>query len=169
MVINFILFFRFGLALKLHKLSDAKKIAYETNSQEKYKQLADLAMELGSFSLGEECLRKANDYQGLLLYYSCINNREKLAILAEESEQSGFNNVAYTSYFLINNLEKCYQILIKSKRFSEAALFCRTYYHNKVSEALDLWNKELNSDDQNSRIGKIFNFLLINKKSPKYY
>ena len=111
-------------------------------------------MELGSFELGEECLKKAKDFQGLLLYYSCINNREKLIYLAEESEKSGFNNVAYTSYFLVNNLDKCLQILIKSKRFSEAALFCRTYYPNKISEALELWNNELNSNDQLSRIGK---------------
>lgn len=110
-------------------------------------------MELGSFSLGEECLKSAKDFQGLLLYYSCINNREKLAYLAEESEKNGFNNVAYTSYFLINNLDKCLEILIKSKRFSEAALFCRTYHPNKISESLELWNNELNNDDQSTRLG----------------
>jgi coatomer subunit beta' len=110
-------------------------------------------MELGSFSIGEECLLKAKDYQGLLLYYSCINNREKLSNLACESELNGFNNVAYTSYFLLNNLDKCLEILVKSKRFSEAALFCRTYYPNKISETLELWNNELNSDDYSNRIG----------------
>lgn len=113
-----------------------------------------MAMELGKFSLGEECLKKAKDFQGLLLYYSCINNREKLSILAEESELNGFNNVAYTSYFMVNNVDKCLEILIKSKRFSEAALFCRTYCPNKISEALELWNNELNSDDQYSRIAQ---------------
>lgn len=142
--------------MKLNKLSDAKKIAEETNSQEKFKQVGDVAMEIGNFSLGEECLLKAKDYQALLLYYSCINNREKLANLAEDSESNGFSNVAYTSYFLLNNLDKCLQILIKSKRFSEAALFCRTYYPSKISETLMLWNNELNSDDQYSRISKNF-------------
>jgi len=113
-------------------------------------------MELGSFSLGEECLLKAKDYQGLLLYYSCINDREKLINLASESELNGFNNVAYTSYFLVNNLDKCLEILVKSKRFSEAALFCRTYCPSKISETLELWNNELNSDDYSNRIGNFF-------------
>ena len=113
-------------------------------------------MELGSFSIGEECLKKAKDFQGLLLYYSCINNRDKLTELAEDSESNGFNNVAYTSYFLVNNLDKCLEILIKSKRYPEAALFCRTYHTSKTSEALELWNAELNSDDHSSRIGNIY-------------
>lgn len=97
---------------------------------------------------------QARDYNGLLLYYSCINNKTKLLDLAENSENRGFYNVAYSSYFLLNNLEKCLEVLIKSKRFPEAALFCRTYHPVKLSFVLDLWNNENNTEDLNSRKGK---------------
>lgn len=36
-------------------------------------------------------------------------------------------NVAYMCYYLTNNVNKCLDVLLKSKRFSEAALFARTY------------------------------------------
>lgn len=104
---------------------------------------------------------QARDYNGLLLYYSCINNKTKLLDLAENSENRGFYNVAYSSYFLLNNLEKCLEVLIKSKRFPEAALFCRTYHPLKLSFVLDLWNNENNTDDLNSRKGKYKFFIFF--------
>lgn len=156
---------RFGLALKLGRLDDAKEIADESKSEEKWKQVADLAMESGSFSIAEDCMLKAKDFNGLLLYYSCIGNREKLIYLAKTAEISGYHNVAYSSYFLLNNLEKCFDILVKSHKYPEAALFCRTYYPFKLGETIDLWNREINLEDQNNRIGKIIffnNILTIN-------
>jgi len=143
------------LALKLKKLEDAKKIADESQSEEKWKQVADLSMELGIFNIAEDCMLKANDYNGLLLYYSCINNRTKLLQLGELAESNGYYNVAYSSFFLLNNLEKCLEILIKSHKYPEAALFCRTYYPSKLGETLELWNREINMEDQNNRIGNL--------------
>jgi len=83
--------------LKLRKLEDAKEIADESKSEEKWKQVADLAMEIGSFGIAEDCMLKAKDFNGLLLYYSCISNKEKLNNLAETAESSGYHNVAYSS------------------------------------------------------------------------
>jgi len=139
--------------LKLRKLEDAKEIADESKSEEKWKQVADLAMEIGSFGIAEDCMLKAKDFNGLLLYYSCISNKEKLNNLAEKAETSGYHNVAYSSYFLINNLDKCLDILVKSHKYPEAALFCRTYYTSKLADTLELWNREINLEDQNNRIG----------------
>lgn len=42
-------------------------------------------------------------------------------------------NVAFQCYFMTNQPEKCFSILIKSKRFSEAALFARTYIPEKIT------------------------------------
>ena len=110
-------------------------------------------MEVANFTIAEDCMLKAKDFNGLLLYYSCICNREKLGNLAETAETAGYYNVAYSSYFLLNSLEKCLDILVKSHKYPEAALFCRTYYPSKLAETLDLWNREINIDDQNNRIG----------------
>lgn len=52
-------------------------------------------------------------------------------------------NVAYTCYYLTNQPQKCLNVLIKSKRFSEAALFARTYLGDSVSECVKLWKDSL--------------------------
>lgn len=52
-------------------------------------------------------------------------------------------NVAYMCYYLTNNPNKCLDILIKSKRYSEAALFARTYCAERVSECVKLWKDNL--------------------------
>ena len=44
---------------------------------------------------------------------------------------------------MTNQPGKCFNVLIKSKRLSEAALFARTYLPEKVSEAVALWKKSL--------------------------
>ena len=52
-------------------------------------------------------------------------------------------NIAYMCYFLTNNPSKCIDVLIKSKRFSEAALFARTYLSERISECVKLWKESL--------------------------
>lgn len=52
-------------------------------------------------------------------------------------------NVAYMCYFLTNQPDRCLNVLLKSKRFSEAALFARTYLSERVSECVKLWKDSL--------------------------
>jgi hypothetical protein len=54
----------------LKKLAQAKELASQLKNPEKWKIVADLAMEMGEFSLSEECMYEAKDYNGLLFYYS---------------------------------------------------------------------------------------------------
>ncbi len=143
---------KFSLAIKLKKLNDARMLALEQNSQEKWKLVADLAFELGEFKHAEEAMMAARDYTGLLLYYSIICDREKFYLLAESAENDGFYNIAFTCYFKLNDLEKALEILCKSGKYPEASLFCRTYYPSKLSSVLELWNTEINNEDLNNRI-----------------
>ena len=48
-------------------LQTARELAAEANSEQKWKQLAELATSKSQFELAQECLHKANDYGGLLL------------------------------------------------------------------------------------------------------
>jgi len=61
---------KFDLAIKLKKLKDAMKLAEVLKNEEKWKVVSDLAMELGEFSIAEESMKMANDFNGLLFYYS---------------------------------------------------------------------------------------------------
>lgn len=61
-------------------------------------------------------------------------------------------NVAYMCYYLTNQPEQCLNILIKSKRFSEAALFARTYLSGKVSDCVKLWRESLTDPSISAKI-----------------
>lgn len=52
-------------------------------------------------------------------------------------------NVAYMCYYLTNQPQQCLNVLIKSKRFSEAALFARTYLPDSISQCVLLWKQSL--------------------------
>jgi len=86
-----------------------------------------------------------------LLYYSSIQNRKKLKEFADEAKQAGMFNVAFSSYFQLNDYNNCLTILIDSRRFPEAATFARTYIPSKVDEIIELWNKQIEEEDKNNR------------------
>lgn len=55
-------------------LQTARELAAEANSEQKWKQLAELATSKSQFELAQECLHKANDYGGLLLLATSSGN-----------------------------------------------------------------------------------------------
>jgi coatomer subunit beta' len=143
---------KFSLAIKLQKLSDAYDIAHNSKNFEKLKMVADLAIELGEFNFAEKAMKEGNDWNGLLLYYSSIQNRKKLKEFAEEAKKAGMFNVAFSSFFQLNNYEECLNILLDSRRYPEGATFARTYAPTKLDHVIDLWNKQIEEEDKNNRI-----------------
>ena len=114
--------------------------------------VADLAIELGEFNLAEKAMKEGNDWNGLLLYYSSIKNRKKLKEFANEEKKAGMFNVAFSSYFQLNNYEECLNILLDSRRYPEGATFARTYIPSKIDQVIELWNKQIEEEDKNNRI-----------------
>ena len=55
-------------------------MASEANSEQKWKQLAELATSKSQFELAQECLHKANDFGGLLLLATSSGKRIGLFI-----------------------------------------------------------------------------------------
>ena len=53
--------------MQLGDLNSAQELASQLESEQKWKQLADMATEKGKFDLAQDCLHKAQDYGGLLL------------------------------------------------------------------------------------------------------
>ena len=149
---------KFSLALKLKKLEDSYNLAVQAKNNEKLKMVADLAMNLGKFNFAEKCMLESNDFNGLLLYYSSIQNKKKIEELAIKAKDQCLYNIAFTCFYQLNNLKECVEILIVTKRYPEAATFCRTYLPSRINEVLDLWNKQLEEEDKNNRISlKIIN------------
>lgn len=65
---------RFDLAVQLGDLKIAYQIAKEGDSEQKWKQLADLAIKKCDFTLAQEALHNANDMGGLLLLATSAGN-----------------------------------------------------------------------------------------------
>lgn len=69
-------------------------------SEQKWKQLAELATTKCQFSLAQECLHQAQDYGGLLLLATASGNVNMVGKLADGAEKDGKTNVAFLTYFL---------------------------------------------------------------------
>ena len=80
---------------------------------------------------------------GLLLLATSSGDAEMVAKLGETATQSGKNNVAFLSHFLLGDLEKCLDVLIESGRLPEAAFFARTYLPSQISRVLPQWKDQL--------------------------
>jgi len=142
---------KFDLCLKLKDTKKAFELAIEAQSEQKWKLLAELAMSMCHFELAQECLHKAQDYPGLLLLATCSGNSKMLSKLGESSQSNGINNVAFLSYFIMNEKEKALQVLIDTNRLPEAAFFARAYLPSHVSRIIKLWKESVINSSQNER------------------
>ena len=118
---------RFELATQLKRLDIALKLATDSESEYKWRQLADLAFNEWDLGLAEQSMKKGKDYSGLMLLYSSSGNPKGLEELASLCAQEGHYNIAFTSYFLIGQSELCLSLLCKNERYAEAAFFAHTY------------------------------------------
>ena len=84
-----------------------RQLIWFLQAEQKWKQLAELAIQKCEFGLALECLHQAQDFGGLLLLASSAGNAEMLAKLGETAEKSGQNNVAFLSYFVLGRLVCC--------------------------------------------------------------
>ncbi|XP_041732741.2 coatomer subunit beta'-like isoform X2 [Coregonus clupeaformis] len=139
---------RFELALQLGELKIAYQLAVESESEQKWKQLAELATTKCQFGLAQDCLHHAQDYGGLLLLATASGNASMVGKLAEGAERDGKTNVAFLTYFLQGKLDKCLELLIKTNRLPEAAFLARTYLPSHVSRVVKLWKESLGKVNQ---------------------
>jgi coatomer subunit beta' len=135
---------KFELALQLSNLQEAFEIAQmDASSDVKWKMVGDLALLAGDFELAESCMRKAKDWNGLLLMFTSTAQGAKVRELAEATTNEGKMNVAFVCYFLLKDTDKCIDTLVKSNRIPEAAFFARTYAPSRISDVLKIWKSDL--------------------------
>lgn len=136
---------RFELALALGNLATAHTLAKEANSQQKWRQLASLATQKGKLCLAQECLHQAQDFGGLLLLATSTGNADMIQKLGAVADETGKNNISFLSNFILGDVDKCLDILIKTDRIPEAAFFARTYAPSKISSIIKLWKEKLSA------------------------
>jgi coatomer subunit beta' len=138
---------KFDLAISLNKTDAAMEIAEAQQSVEKWKKVGDIALLSGFFELAEQCFKKSNDFNSLLLFYSSYGDEEGLKYLLNLAETHGKYNVAYEAAYLLALPEKCVDILMKSKRYSEAAMFAKSYIPKLIPMIVKEWSEVLKANE----------------------
>ncbi|KAF9034097.1 coatomer protein [Panaeolus papilionaceus] len=139
---------KFDLALSLDDLDTATQIARtvpENEAEVKWKALGDRALTVWRFDLAKESFEKANDLSALMLLLLSTGDREGLAELAKKAEEKGQNNLAFAITLQLGDVAGCTDLLIKTQRAPEAAIFARTYGPSHAPKALAAWKAELTS------------------------
>ena len=138
---------KFDLAITLNKNDAAYEIAEQQQSVEKWKKVGDIALLSGFFELAETCFKKSEDFNSLFLFYSSYGDEEGLNYLLNKAEEKGKYNIAYETAFVLALPERCVQILIKSKRFSEAAMFAKSYIPTMIPQVMQEWADVLKQNE----------------------
>ncbi|KAF8681320.1 Coatomer subunit delta [Rhizoctonia solani] len=125
---------KFDLAIQLDDLTTALTIAQQTPSPEnetKWKAVGDRALAAWKFTLAKECFEKAGDTSSLLLLLLACADRDGLKTLSGVAAGKGQNNIAFASLLQLGDAKACAELLVKTDRAPEAALFARTYAPSK--------------------------------------
>lgn len=137
---------RFDLAISLNDLEtalDLVRAAPEAGSQAKWKLVGDKALSAWQMDLAQESFEKANDLPALLLLYTSLSDRNGLTKLADTAKEKGVTNIAFAAYLQLGDTQACIDILSKSGRLPEAALFARSYNTKAVPTVVKAWKKDL--------------------------
>lgn len=131
---------KFELALQLNKLNTAYTLAKEAESEEKWKLLGDSGLQNGEIGLARECFIHAEDLGGLLSLCIATGDVAGLEKVASRSKETGLYNIAFISYFSLNRIEDCINLLCEVNRIPEAAFLARTYMPRYVIYLLYIQN-----------------------------
>ncbi|KAI6146437.1 coatomer WD associated region-domain-containing protein [Pisolithus tinctorius] len=137
---------RFDLALQLDDLdvaTDITRSVPEAEAESKWKALGDRALAVWRFDLAKEAFERAGDLSSLMLLLLAVGDGDGLRKVGGLAEQKGANNLAFATFFQLGDTQACVDLLVKTNRAPEAALFARTYAPSQVPKAVDAWRTEL--------------------------
>ncbi|KAL7681162.1 putative WD40/YVTN repeat-like-containing domain superfamily, coatomer alpha subunit [Plasmopara halstedii] len=144
---------KFDLAVQLAKLDVAHEIMLkeidkerkdvDIETQHKWKQLGDLALNDCQLALAEDCALRADDFSLLLILYTSRGDKTGLVHLAELAKEKRRYNIAFICWLLLGKTTECVETLKETKRFPEAAFFARSYCPSKMQLVMDKWRQDL--------------------------
>lgn len=134
---------RFDLALALNNLEIALALAREADAEHKWKQVGDAALTAWNVVLAQECFTNAKDIGSLLLLLTATSDAAGLRKLAATAEQQELHNVAFSCLWQVGDVNACIELLQKTDRNAEAALFAQTYKPSVAKVAVEKWKEGL--------------------------
>eukprot|EP00455_Lapot_gusevi_P000869 TRINITY_DN1036_c0_g1_i9.p1 TRINITY_DN1036_c0_g1~~TRINITY_DN1036_c0_g1_i9.p1 ORF type:complete len:466 (-),score=191.14 TRINITY_DN1036_c0_g1_i9:54-1451(-) len=139
---------KFELALQLKRLELAHEVLLESESEQKWKQLGDLALAEFDLKLAERCFVSADDLSSLLLIHSSTGNVDGMKELAQRASTTGRYNISFIAHFLTQQIDACVQLLLDTNRIPEAAFLARTYAPSQIPRVVELWRENLKKVSQ---------------------
>lgn len=132
---------KFDLALSLKKLDLCYTLAEEEGSNDKRKQVADLAIAECNFDLAAQCMKTIKDSSGLLLLALATNNKQLLEEVADMARSEGLSNVAFVAEYILGDLRKALESICASEAtIPHAAIMARRSKNlDLTSEMVGLW------------------------------
>lgn len=85
--------------------------------------------------------------------YSSTADREGLTSLASKADEAGAHNVAFSSKWLLGDVEGCVSTLVKTGRLAEAVLFAQTYKPSLAPSVVKQWKESLEKSKK-ARVAK---------------
>lgn len=114
-----------------------------SNNRKLWSLLADLALEMGKWDVGEECLKRTKSWGRLLLFYVAKNSSAGIREVGEWAYEDGQLNVAFTAFYRCGDWKKCYDILlVDQQRPWEAVIFGRSH-SVAYGDAFSQWKDSL--------------------------
>ena len=145
---------KFELAISLDEFETALDIARsgpQAGSESRWRTIGDKALARWNVKLAKECFEKAQDLSSLLLVATSTQDRELLGRLADLAQEKGSTNIAFAAYLQLGEVDACIELLERSGRIGEAALFARTYAPSQVSQLVTKWRAELESTNRHKQ------------------
>ncbi|KAG7447824.1 coatomer protein [Guyanagaster necrorhizus] len=142
---------KFDLCLQLDDLDTAVEITRsipELEAEAKWKALGDRALTVWRFDLARESFEKAGDLSALMLLLLATGDRDGLKALSSKASEKGLNNLAFATLFQLGDASSCVDLLMKTQRAPEAALFARTYAPSQVPKAVNAWQADLKTKNR---------------------
>ena len=99
---------KFDLAISLKDLELSHQLAEEEDSQDKRRQVADIALAEGRLELAADCLRKTRDLASLLLLASSMDDVELCKFVSGAAKEDGATNMAFVTDFIMGDDVKGY-------------------------------------------------------------
>lgn len=132
---------KFDLAVSLKNLDISYQLAEEEESDDKRKQVADLAVAECNFELAAKCLKRTKDSAGLLLLASATNDKMMYEEVSAMAKERGLNNISFVADFVLRNEPKAMESIIKSQtRLPHAAIMAKKSKDCELtSEMVGLW------------------------------
>ncbi|KAG6006833.1 hypothetical protein E4U21_006640 [Claviceps maximensis] len=145
---------KFDLALSLNQLNTALELARAADVEHKWKTVGDSALAAWDVVLAAECFTHAKDLGSLLLLHSSTGDRDGLRTLAKQAEEANAHNIAFSSSWLLGDIENCAKILKKTGRLAEAVLFSQTYKPSLTASLVKDWKEDLEKSKK-GRVAKL--------------